>query len=193
MEGRNIINNNINNIINNENVNLLNISNDHRASTSEDYIIALNKHIDLYLLASNIITEAELFQINANVLNNPRFFKVFEHIECLNYKYLMAYLSLNMSEGRAINGIKETLRTIELKKAKLVYIAYDCGIDDYSNVIKKLCEINEIPYIIVSNWTHLRDILFKNLPTSLELEEIARIKGKPVKITPKCNSAAVFS
>ena len=90
-----------------------------------------------------------------------------------------------------MNGINETIRSIELKKAKLVYIADDCDVKEYLDLIIRLCKLNKIPFIKVLKWTNLRDLLFKGL-TSRELEILAKEKNKELKIKPRCNSAVVL-
>lgn len=178
---------------NTDKFNLLNNKDSKPSIITEEQINLLNKDVNFYLMTREMIEESEMFQINANVLNNPRFSKIFEQVDFLNYKYLLAYLSLSADEGRVVKGLNETMRAIEQRKVKLVFIAADCLIEDYSKLIQKLCELNDIQYIIVPKWTHLRDILFKNLPTSAEIIEMADKKAKPVNIRPKCNAAAIFS
>ncbi len=164
-----------------------------------DNIIQLNKnkfdkinlHFDFYYFINYIITPSEKEEIETFYLNNSRFCEILSKINNLNYSYLMGFLNLQMDNGNVMNGIKETIRSIELKKAKLVFIAEDCEIEDYSNLVIKLCVLNEIRYVKVLHWSNLRDIIFKG-PTTSELEEIAMRKGKPAKITPKCNSAVVL-
>ena len=103
----------------------------------------------------------------------------------------MGYLYYNLDNGNVMNGIKETIRSVELKIAKLVYIADDCDVGEYLDIIIRLCNFNKIPYVRVLKWTNLRDLLFKG-PTSKELEASAVEKNREVKIKPRCNSAVVL-
>jgi len=157
----------------------------------QNKILSLNSHFNFYNLIPYFFTDKEEKILSSYYLNNPRFVSIFSRIDHLEYKYLMAYLNYSLDNGNVMNGIKETIRSIEMKKAKLVFVAEDCEIQDYSNLIIKLCEMNQVSYIKVLHWTNLRDILFKG-PTSIELENIAKSKGKPAKITPKCNSAVIL-
>jgi hypothetical protein len=187
----------INNINNNDNNNNNNFesSNSQNLLSLKNEIISkintLNTHFDFFGFINIYFSEAEKSLISSNYIINQRFQSIFSNVEHLNYLYLMAFLNYQNDNGNVFNGIKETLRAIELKKAKLVYVAVDCEIQDYSDLIIKLCKINAIPYIKVLHWTNLRDVLFKG-PIAAELEKAAKIKGKPVKITPKCNSAVVL-
>ena len=91
-------------------------------------IDTLNQHFDFFGFINSFFSEAEKALMASNYLNKPRFSSVFSYVTHLNYLYLMGFLNYQSDNG---NGIKETLRAIELKKAKLVYVAVDCEIQDY--------------------------------------------------------------
>lgn len=132
---------------------------------------------------------AEVSRITSST--RGRFFLVFNELMDEEYLYLMGYLFYQKERGNVIKGIKETIKAIEFKKAKFVYIAEDCELKDYIDLIVQLCEFNNVQYYKVKSWRHLRDILIDGL-TSLEIENIARIKNKDPKITPKCNCAVIL-
>jgi ribosomal protein L7Ae-like RNA K-turn-binding protein len=151
----------------------------------------INKEFNLIKFINDNFTESDKYQIESIYFNQPRFNIIFGDVEHFPYKYIMAYLNYNLDNGNVMNGIKETIRSIELKKAKLVYIADDCDVKEYLDLIIRLCTENNIPFVKVLKWTNLRDLLFKGL-TSRELEALAKEKNRELKIKPRCNSAVVL-
>jgi ribosomal protein L7Ae-like RNA K-turn-binding protein len=151
----------------------------------------INIEFNIIKFINDNFTESDKYQIESIYLNQPRFNLIFGDVDHLPYKNIMAYLNYNLDNGFVMNGIKETIRSIELKRAKLVYIADDCDVKEYLDLIVRLCTENKIPFIKVLKWTNLRDLLFKGL-TSRELEAIAKDKNRELKIKPRCNSAVVL-
>jgi len=109
-----------------------------------------------------------------------------------NEKYTeqMTKLKYAAGTGAVVKGLKETLRTIESGKAKIVYCAKNEN-EDYMNLIQKFSEIYKKELVIVGDWLELRDILFKTKPSYLIIEEAKR-QGIIPKINPKCFCAAII-
>lgn len=94
-------------------------------------------------------------------------------------------------KGNVVKGLKETLKAIETNRAKIVYLAKDCELDNYKKLITDSCSVYNISLIEVGDWTLLRDILMPG-DTSKEIIENAKRKGKIAKINPKCYCAATL-
>jgi hypothetical protein len=142
-------------------------------------------------LICGIINKDEQSKIEENYLNQERFNSIFEETDHLEFNYLMAYLQYNSDIKNVMFGLRETMKSIESNRAKLVYIANDCEVNEYEKLLKELCDLNNVTYIIVPTWIYIRDVLFKG-PTSKELISLENEKKKKAKIQPKCNSAAVL-
>ena len=151
----------------------------------------LNPDFDFAQFINEIFTEEEKLNIEENYLNEKRFNSIFEETEHFYFKYIMGYLQYNSDQKNIINGLRETMKLIKSNRAKLVYIANDCEIEEYENLLKELCVLNFVNYVIVPKWTYLRDVLFKGVTTN-ELKSIAKESNKKIKIQPKCNCAAVL-
>ncbi len=107
------------------------------------------------------------------------------------YKKNMNILRQASLCGSVVKGLKETIKAIESHKAKVVYLANECELEDYKKVIREFCGLFMTKLIIVNDWRELRDILIKGIPSSI-LEENAIKKGKTLRLTPKCYSAAIL-
>lgn len=160
-------------------------------SINSQKIEEINSEFNIIKFINENFTLSDKHQIETIYFNQPRFNLIFGDVDHLPYKYIMGYLNFNLDNGYVMNGIKETIRSIELKKAKLIFIADDCDVKEYLDLIIRLCKENKIPFLKVLKWTNLRDLLFKGL-TSRELEALAKEKNREAKIKPRCNSAVVL-
>lgn len=105
------------------------------------------------------------------------------------------YLTLLKYEkllGNVVKGIKETLKAIENRRAKFVYLAGDCELTDYNKILEEYCKTLKIDYYIVDKWHKLRDIVMKG-PKSEEIEEKIKKTGKKMKMKPFCCSVAIIN
>lgn len=100
-------------------------------------------------------------------------------------------LKIAALNGIVVKGLKETLKSIESQKAKVVYLALDCELEDYTRIVKEYCTLFKRNLVEVQNWMELRNILM-NKPPSSYLELKAKRNGKIAKIGPKCYCAAIL-
>ncbi len=94
--------------------------------------------------------------------------------------------------GLVAKGLRETLRAIRSNTAKIVYLAVDCDIKDYKNVIEESCELFKVDIVEINDWKELRDSVMDCIPSDIRLDKFRR-KGKTPKITQKCFVAAILS
>jgi ribosomal protein L7Ae-like RNA K-turn-binding protein len=187
------INNNENDLNNSENLYLKSeMNNNNNKISLKKTIDSLNENFDFYSFIKDIFTENEKLDIEENYLNENRFSSIFEETDHLYFNYMMGYLQFNLDKKNVIFGLKETIKSIESNRAKIVYIANNCEVKEYEKLLKELCELNNVTYLIVPTWTYLRDVLFKNRPTTSELKLLANRNNKLLKIQPKCNSAVIL-
>ena len=87
---------------------------------NSDKINSINNEFNLIDFIKNNFTESEKNQIENIYFNKPRFNIIFADVHHVPYKYIMGFLQYNLDNGNVMNGIKETIISIELKKAKFL-------------------------------------------------------------------------
>jgi hypothetical protein len=89
------------------------------------------------------------------------------------------------NKEKIVKGLKETLKAIETRRAKYVFIAMDAPLENYKTVIKQYCLIfndNESKNFIfeVDEWIKLRNVAF------------SYYGAQETKQNPKCYCAAIL-
>ena len=90
-----------------------------------------------------------------------------------------------------VKGLAETVKAIESQKSKVVFIAEDCDNDEYKKLVRTLAAQYKVPLIEVPQWIELKDSCNLGLHSEI-IKKVAKEKGKPEKIKPRCSSAAII-
>lgn len=93
--------------------------------------------------------------------------------------------------GVIVKGIKETLKAIEAKKCKFVYITKECEDDSYRKCIKNYCEMYSVPIYEFDTKYAIRDSVMIGVPSSIIISKALSI-GKEPKVMPNCYVAAIL-
>jgi hypothetical protein len=87
------------------------------------------------------------------------------------------------NNSKIVKGLKETLKAIETRKAKVVFLAEDTPLDTYKTVIRQYCSIfyhSNLVLLEVKEWMKLRNVAFG-------------FRGKKEELqNPKCYCAAIL-
>lgn len=95
------------------------------------------------------------------------------------------------NDNGLVKGISETVKALESQKAKVVLIAEDCDNDEYKKLVTTLAAQYKVPVVQVPTWIELKDSCNLGLHSEI-IRNVAKEKGKPEKIKPRCSSAAII-
>ena len=97
-----------------------------------------------------------------------------------------------LNAGGVLKGISETIKNLEQKRVKLIFLADDCDNTQYKETLLALAESHKVKVITVDSWEDLKDNCKLGILSS-NIRKIAEDKGKEAKIKPRCSCASIVN